>query len=142
MFLGHYQHSIDEKGRLTIPARFRELLGEGAYVTQGLDRNLMVMTSAHFQRVYDNLTGTSLTDPTARDLNRVLLANAYPVEIDKIGRILLPQNLRAFLGLEKEAAVVGVGKYFEIWTPADWAKKMELLQDPDANTQRFAALDI
>lgn len=142
MFLGQYQHSIDDKGRLTIPARYRELLGEGAYVTQGLERNLMVMTAAHFQKVYERLEATSITDQAARDLSRLILANAYPIEIDKLGRILLPQNLRAFLNLEGEAAIVGVGKYFEIWTPADWAKKMEKLQDAEANAQRFAALNL
>ena len=94
MFLGQYQHNLDEKGRLMIPARYRELLAAGAFITQGFDRCLMVMTSLYFQQVYDRINAMNLADPTARLLRRLILSNAYSVEIDKVGRILVPQNLR------------------------------------------------
>jgi MraZ protein len=142
MFLGQYQHSLDEKGRLTIPAAFRDALGEGAFISQGFDRNLMVMTADYFQKVYDRINAMSLTDPAARLLRRLILSSAYQVEVDKAGRILLPQNLRQFLSLNGEAMLVGQGEYFEIWTPIEWGRQMQTLQDAEANAQRFQTLDL
>jgi len=142
MFLGQFQHNLDDKGRLMIPARFRELLEGGAYITQGFDKCLMVMTETYFQQVYERLESMNLADPTARLLRRLILSNAYPFEVDKVGRILVPQNLRAFLQLDGEAIVAGQGEYFEVWKPADWNEQMAQLQDTEANNQRFSALDL
>ena len=143
MFLGQFQHNLDDKGRLMIPVRFRELLEGGAFITQGFDKCLMVMTEAYFKQVYERIEAMNLADPTARMLRRLILSNAYPVEADKIGRILMPQNLRAFLGIENgELIVAGQGEYFEIWTPALWSEQMAQLQDTEANTQRFSTLDL
>jgi len=142
MFLGQFQHNLDDKGRLMIPARFREMLDGGAYITQGFDRCLMVMTETYFQQVYERLDSMNLADPTARLLRRLILSNAYPFEVDKVGRILIPQNLRAFLQLDGEAIVAGQGEYFEVWKPADWNAQMAQLQDIEANNQRFSALDL
>jgi MraZ protein len=142
MFLGQYQHSLDDKGRLMIPARFRELLEGGAYVTQGFDRCLMVMTDPYFQQVYDNVNTMNLADPNARLLRRLIFANAYPVEVDKVGRVLVPQNLRQFAGLNGEAIIAGQGDYFEVWTPAAWDEQMQRIQDTEANNQRFSTLDL
>jgi MraZ protein len=143
MFLGHFQHNLDDKGRLMIPARFRELLEGGAFITQGFDKCLMVMTETYFKQVYDRIEAMNLADPTARLLRRLILSNAYPVEVDKVGRILVPQNLRTFLGIENgELIVAGQGEYFEVWTPALWKDQMDQLQDTDANNQRFSTLDL
>ena len=142
MFLGQFQHSLDEKGRLMIPARYRELLAAGAFITQGFDKCLMVMTENYFQQVYDRINAMNLADPTARLLRRLILSNAYPVEVDKVGRILVPQNLRQVIALESEAIVAGQGEYFEVWTPAAWNEQMEQLQDIETNNQRFATLDL
>ncbi|MBI5946053.1 MAG: division/cell wall cluster transcriptional repressor MraZ [Chloroflexi bacterium] len=143
MFLGQFQHNLDDKGRLMIPARFRDLLaGSGAYITQGFDKCLMVMTETYFKQVYDRVEAMNLADANARSLRRLLLSNAYPVEVDKVGRILVPQNLRAFLQIEGEAIVAGQGEYFEVWKPAEWNEQMTQLQDTEANNQRFAALDL
>lgn len=143
MFLGQFQHNLDDKGRLMIPARFRELLEGGAYITQGFDKCLMVMTEAYFKQVYERLEAMNLADPTARLLRRLILSNAYGVEPDKVGRILVPQNLRAFLGVTNgELVVAGQGEYFEVWTPATWAEQMALLQDTEANNARFSTLDL
>ena len=142
MFLGQYQHSIDDKGRLMVPARFRELLEGGAYLTQGFDRCLMVMTEAHFQQVAERITSMSLTDPTARLLRRLIFSTAYQVEVDKVGRILVNGNLRQFAGLESNVIVAGQGEYFEVWAPAEWDKQIALLNDAEANNQRFATLDL
>ena len=142
MFLGRYQHTIDDKGRLIIPARYRELLDRGAFVTQGFERNLMVLTADSFDQLYANVNHMSLTDPSARDLRRFIFSSAERVEVDKVGRILLPQYLRELALLENEIILVGVGDYFEIWSPALWAQKNEKLQDLEANEKRFAVFDL
>lgn len=142
MFLGHFEHAIDEKGRITVPARFRELLADGAFVTQGFDRNLIVLPAPSFEQMYSNVNQMSMTDPTARQLKRFIFANAVQVDFDKAGRMLLPQFLRETAQLEGMAIMVGVGDHFEIWSPRNWAQQNELLQDSDATTQRFAALNL
>ena len=142
MFLGQFQHNLDEKGRLMIPARYRELLEGGAYITQGFDRCLLVMTGVHFKQVYDSVNAMNMADPTARLMRRLIFSNAFPVEVDKVGRVLVPQMLRQFAGLDGEAIVAGQGDYFEVWTPAAWQEQMKQIQDTDANNQRFATLNL
>jgi MraZ protein len=146
MFLGQFQHNLDDKGRLMIPARYRELLEGGAFITQGFDKCLMVMTEAYFKQVYERIEAMNLADPTARLLRRLILANAYPVEVDKVGRILVPQNLRGFLGIQNgtggELIVAGQGDYFEVWSPGEWSGQMALVQDTEANNARFSTLDL
>jgi MraZ protein len=142
MFLGQFQHNLDEKGRLMIPARYRELLAAGAFITQGFDKCLMVMTDAYFAQVYERINSMNLADPTARLLRRLILSNAYAAEVDKVGRILVPGNLRQVIALNGEAIVAGQGDYFEVWNPADWNEQMDQLQDIETNNQRFATLDL
>ena len=142
MFLGQYQHNLDEKGRLMIPARYRELLAAGAFIMQGFDRCLMVMTDVHFNEVYERINAMNMADPNARLLRRLILSTAYPIEIDKVGRILVPQVLREVNGLNGEAIVAGQGEYFEVWNPDDWNEQMDQLQDIETNNQRFATLNL
>ena len=143
MFLSQFQHNLDDKGRLMIPARYRDLLAAGAFITQGFDKCLMLMTDAYFKEVYERINNMNMADASARMLRRLILSNAYPVEVDKVGRILVPQNLREFLGIASgELTVAGQGDYFEVWTPADWKSQMDNLQDVEANQQRFATLDL
>jgi MraZ protein len=142
MFLGRSDHSIDDKGRLIIPVRFRELLDRGAFVTQGVDRNLMVLTTTAFDQIYAYVNQMSLTDPSARQLKRLMFSSAEKVDLDKVGRILLPQYLRDLAQLTNEVILVGVGDYFEIWSPDNWSKQNEMLQDAEANEHRFAAFNI
>lgn len=142
MFLGRYEHAIDEKGRLTIPARYRELLENGAYVTQGFDHNLMVLPAPSFEQMYMHVNEMSMTDPTARQLKRLIFSSAERCEFDRAGRILLPLFLRESTGLDNNAILVGVGDYFEIWSPAFWSKQNEILQDTETTTLRFAALNL
>lgn len=142
MFLGHYEHNIDEKGRLIIPARFRELLAEGAYVTRGFDRNLIVLTTSAFNRLYESVNQLSLTDQNARLLKRLIFSDADRVEFDRAGRILIPQYLRQAAALEGPVVIAGVGGHFEIWAQQNWAEQTQQLDNVDATTQRFAALDL
>lgn len=142
MFLGQYEHSMDTKGRLMIPARFRDLLDGGAFITQGFDRCLMVMTGEYFRAVYENLSSMNLADPAARLLRRMILANAFPIDVDKVGRVLVPQALRDFAGLSSTAIVTGQGEYFEVWTPDFWNEMIARIQDTEANIQRFSTLNL
>ncbi len=142
MFLGRYEHAVDEKGRITIPVRFRELLENGAYVTQGFDRNLMVLTASSFEQISESVNQLSMTDPTARALKRLIFSSAERCEFDRSGRLLLPQFLRDSAQLDGTAVIVGAGDYFEIWSPQLWSQQNEVLQDAETNAQRFAALNL
>jgi len=142
MFLNQYQHSFDDKGRLTIPSKFRELPAEGAFVVQGLDRNLMVLPPAVFQLLYDRLMAMNLTDPTARLLRRIILGNALRVVPDGAERILLSPNLKEYADLKENVVFVGQCDYFEIWSPELWKEQEVQVSNAEANAQRFAALDL
>ncbi len=142
MFLGQYEHAIDDKGRMTIPAKFRTLLEEGAYLTQGFDQNLMVLTTSSFEQLYQRINQMSITDPSARQLRRLFFSSATQVEFDRAGRILIPQFLRDFAHLQTSALVVGSGEFVEIWTPEAWAHQTSDLQNAELNAQRFASLDL
>ncbi|MBT3240279.1 MAG: division/cell wall cluster transcriptional repressor MraZ [Chloroflexi bacterium] len=142
MFLGQYRHNIDEKGRLTIPVRYREMLAEGAYVTQGFEKNLMVLTAPTFQAISKRVNQMSLTESTARELRRLLFSTASYIDPDKNGRILLPQFLRELSELRNEVVLVGVGDYFEIWPDDSWDAQYEKLKDTEANAQRFKGLSL
>ncbi len=142
MFLGQYRHNIDVKGRLTVPARFREQLAEGAYLTQGFDRNLRLLTILAFEATYQQIGQLSMTDPTVRELRRLLFANASLVEVDRIGRILVPQFLRTVAELNVEVVIVGVGEEIEIWSPEIWGQQDKMLQDSGINSRRYSELDV
>lgn len=144
MFLGLFYHKFDDKGRLTMPAKFREMLAldGGAYVVQGFDQNLMVLTSSSFSTIYNRVNRLSMTDPSARLLRRLLFSSAAQVEFDKTGRILLPQYLRDLASIQEEAIIVGAGDYVEIWSPKLWEAQTEQLKDIRVTADRFAALDL
>ena len=141
MFLGQFYHNLDDKGRLTVPSRFREMLASGgAYVMQGFEKNLMVLPTNTFEAVSLRIQKMSLTDPTARLLRRLLFSTADRVDMDKAGRILLPQFLRQSATLDTGVVVVGSGDYFEIWAPDEWSVQEEQLMDVQANANRFSSL--
>jgi MraZ protein len=143
MFLGRFYHTLDDKGRLTIPARFRDLLlPDGAYVMQGFDKNLLVLPMAAFEVLSQEVNQKSITDPTSRLLRRLVFSTANRLEFDRAGRILIPQFLRQSAGLDADVVVVGAGRYFEIWSPDSWDVQDVQLQDAQANAQRFSAFDL
>jgi MraZ protein len=140
MFLGQHQYSIESDNRLTVPPSFQDLLGKGAYITQGFDRNLLVLTADSFHTLYERFTAMNIADPLARLLLRMILGTASEIEIDETGHLIVPQKLREFAGLDGEAVLVGQGKYIEVWSPALWQKQEIRLQDAEANADRFAGL--
>ncbi len=143
MFTSRFYHNLDEKGRLTVPAEFRDLLNNsGAMITQGFEKNLMVLLSDDFDRIADRLRRLSMTDPDARRLRRMIFSGASRVEIDKAGRILIPHYLRQFAGLEIAVVIAGVGDHFEIWSELEWKAQEEQIQNTQDNAQRFIAVEL
>jgi MraZ protein len=142
MFFGEYRHSLDSKKRLTIPSRFRDDLKDGAYVVEGLDGNLNVFTPTVFEKIHQKISALTLTDENVRDIRRKFFGRSGYLEIDNAGRILIPDYLRETAGIDNEAVLTGAGSYFEIWSPEAWEQRLSRLQDPEANKERFATLDI
>ncbi len=142
MFLGEHTHTLDEKGRLTIPAKFREDLDEGAIITRGFEKYLLIYTAATFERLNAVAQNLSPTDPENRALLRFTFANASDAEPDKQGRVLIPPFLREYAAITDECVVVGVGQYIEVWSKQGWAEQQQALNNPDLNAKRFAALDL
>ena len=122
MFMGEYNHSIDTKGRLIIPSRFREELGDEFVVTKGLDGCLFVFPDHEWRAFEEKLRTLPLTNKIARKFARFFVAGATPCELDRQGRILLPQTLREFAGLEKDVVLTGMLNRIEIWSTAKWAE--------------------
>jgi len=115
MYKGKYNHTIDAKGRLIIPSKFREVLGDEFVVSKGMDGCLFVYANDDWQAFEQKLTSLPLINKQARNFSRFFLAGAATVELDKQGRILLPASLREFAELEKDVVLVGVGSRIEIW---------------------------
>ena len=120
MFMGEYQHGLDTKGRLIIPAKFREELGEGALITRGLDNCLFLFPREEWAILETKLKALPLTKSDARQFVRFLFSGATECEMDKQGRIILPSNLREFALIEKDAVVIGVSSRIEIWSRERW----------------------
>ncbi len=120
MFMSEYNHSIDAKGRVIVPVKFREALGDEFVVTQGLDGCLFVFPNSEWKNFEEKLKSLPMSNKDARKFVRFFLAGAALVEIDKQGRILIPPVLRQFAALEKDVVVVGVGSRVEIWDKNRW----------------------
>ena len=122
MFMGEYNHAIDTKGRLIIPSKFREELGEEFVVTKGLDGCLFVFPNEAWREFEDKLRTLPLTNKSARQFSRFFVAGATPCELDKQGRILLPATLREFANLEKDVVLTGMLNRIEIWSKEMWSE--------------------
>ncbi len=120
MYIGEYQHSIDGKGRLIIPAKFREVLGESFIMTKGLDNCLFVYELSEWKIIEDKLKTLPMTSKNARAFMRFIFSGATECEADKQGRILIPTNLREHAFIEKDVVTIGVGNRLEIWSKANW----------------------
>ena len=130
MFLGEYAHSIDDKGRLAIPARFRTLLSEGLVVTRGYDHCIMGLAMEPWQKLADQVSDLPPGELHTRNLQRLLFSAAAEFTLDRQGRIVLPQNLRDYAHITgDEVVVVGVNKYFEIWSPERWRETVAALDN-------------
>lgn len=141
MFSGEYEHSIDAKGRIIMPSKFRESLGNVFYITKGLDHNLLVFSSEAWQNFYDKLSKLPMADKNARGFSRLFLSGAVECEADKQGRVLLPSTLRNYAGIIKNATIIGNGDKIEIWSTENWNQYIDDL-DPDAVAANLCEIGI
>ena len=142
MLLGKFVQTIDAKNRFTVPPPFEAELTGGAYMTQGFDRNLQILTADAFKQIYRGATSFSIADPLARQLLRLFLGTAVRLAGEPLSTISIPDDLKQFAGLEKEAVLVGQGDYIEIWAPELWSTQETRIRDAEANSSRFAALQV
>ncbi|MFL0566767.1 MULTISPECIES: division/cell wall cluster transcriptional repressor MraZ [Microbacterium] len=120
MLLGTHTPKLDDKGRVILPAKFRDDLGPGVVITRGQERCLYVFSSAEFERVYERIREAPLTNKQARDFQRMFLSGASAEKPDSQNRITIPPHLRTYAGLERELIVTGVGAHAEIWNADAW----------------------
>lgn len=125
MFIGEYHHNLDEKGRLAVPTKFRSDLAKGAVVTRGLDNCLFLYTKDEWQKLADRLAALPISQANTRAFARLMLAGAMDVDIDKQGRVVLPDYLRQYAGIAKKAVITGLYNRLEIWDEAAWEKYKE-----------------
>lgn len=122
MFLGTFSPKLDDKGRLILPAKFRDELADGLVVTRGQERCLYVFSESDFQQMHDRLREAPITSKQGRDYLRVFLSGAHAETPDKQGRLTLPATLRDYAGLDRDLAVIGAGSRAEIWDAAAWQR--------------------
>ncbi len=143
MFLGEYDHTIDQKGRVAIPAKFRSALADEAVVTRGLDNCLTLYPKKQWELLAERIAALPITEPNARAFARLMLAGATAVVADKQGRVILPAYLRQYAGLGANVVVAGLYDRLEIWDKAKWADYSRLSQaDSSDIASRLAALGI
>jgi len=142
MFVGQFEHSLDDKGRLTIPAGYRDLLSKGAYISLGFEENLMIWRAETFSTLYHKLEEKRFADETARNFARFMFANAVYVEMDKAGRILIPLYLREKVGLDGIVKLAGSGRYIEVWTPEQFEINQSIFLDGKKRAAYFQDLDV
>lgn len=128
MFVGHYVHSIDEKGRLSLPAKFRERLGSSFVTTHGLDGCLFVYPLAEWETIATRLRGLATTQSNARAFARLFFSNAQECECDKQGRVNLPQHQREYAALAGETVIIGANSRVEIWSAENWKRYKQTVQ--------------
>ena len=120
MFMCEYSHTVDTKGRLIVPAKFREVLGDAFVICKGLDHCLYIYSNEDWEAFANQLSSLPLTNKAAREFVRFFLSGASQVEVDKLGRILVPSSLRTFAGLDKDVVLAGVGHRIEVWSREKW----------------------
>ena len=133
MFIGEYIHNIDDKGRLAVPVKFRNRLSGGAVVTKGLDNCLSLYPEDAWAKQADKLVNLPQTQSKSRAYARFILAGAFPVEIDKQGRVNIPTTLRKFADVSGQVIVTGLGDHIEIWSKEGWEKYSTSVEKDSVN---------
>jgi MraZ protein len=143
MFLGEFSHTIDDKGRLTIPAKFRDELESGVVITRGLDGCLWAYGRSEWEALAEKIAKLPTTNTAARNFSRFMFSSAFDSIPDRQGRILLPQNLRDYAGIQNETIIIGVKSKLEIWNPAKWSDVVTAVeQDTEAIVAQLQDLGI
>jgi len=120
MFIGEYTHNLDEKGRLAVPKKFRSDLAKGAVVTRGLDNCLFLYTKKEWEKLAEKLAALPFAQANTRAFARLMLAGAMDVQVDKQGRVMLPDYLRTYAGLKKNVIIAGLYSRLELWDKTKW----------------------
>ena len=141
MFTGEFRHSIDAKGRVAVPARFRAELATGAHVSRWMDNCLAIFPNQAWQKLADRVGEQRYADAGARAFSRFLFSGAFEVELDAQGRVVLPSALREFASLKGDAVVVGALDHIELWEPGRWSAAAEDMSSDDF-AERIAGLGI
>jgi MraZ protein len=141
MFLGQFVHSLDTKGRLAVPARFRASLEAGVVVTRGIDRCVAAYPIPVWEELAGKISALPMTDSNARQFRRMVFAQAANLTLDRQGRIGIPPDLRAYADIDRDAVIIGVHSSFEIWSPAGW-ETMQAEVDTDADTIVSRLVDV
>lgn len=143
MFMGEYQHTIDSKGRVSMPAKFREELGDRFVATKGLDKSLFIYPMEEWQRLSQKLRSLPFTRADARAFARFFFAGAVECETDKQGRVLLPQMLREHAKINKDVIIIGVSTRVEIWAKEVWEEySLQAAADYEAIAEKMVDLDL
>lgn len=129
MFLGEYQHSLDNKGRITVPAKFREQLGDRFVVTKGLENCIFLYPFQEWQVIEEKLKTLPFTRADVRSFARFFFSGASEMEIDKQGRAVLPSSLREYASIDKDIIIIGVGTRAEIWAAEKWEKYIDSAEE-------------
>lgn len=141
MFLGEFTHTIDDKGRLTIPAKYRGELAAGLVVTRGFDQNLMLFTLNEWEKLAQRIAERPLADESVRAFRRRVFSGAVDLTPDRQGRILLPPYLREFAGINGEVVIAGMFNYLEIWSTGAWQAVRESVEN-SSDAARWGDLGI
>ena len=143
MFLGEFEHTIDDKGRITIPAKFRGKLAAGLVVTKGIDNCLWLYPLDAWEMLASRIIALPQTDPTAREFRRQVFGGASNAVPDKQGRVNLPPYLRTYAHIDNQAMIIGLYDHCEIWNPAHWRERQERSHaDPEGRAAQFESLGI
>lgn len=133
VFIGEYSLTVDEKGRLSIPVKYRSFLSRGAVVTRGLDSSLFLYTEKEWKTLAEKLAAMPISKAGSRAFSRLMLAGAMDVEMDKQGRIIVPDYLRMFAGIRKKVVVAGLYNRLEIWDETKWMNYKKQTEKGSAN---------
>ncbi len=143
MFIGEYTHSVDQKGRIAVPAKFRLELTRGAVITRGLDNCLFIYTKKEWQKLADKMTTMPIGQKNSRAFARLMLAGAMDVELDIQGRVVIPEYLRKFAAIQKQAVVAGLYNRIEIWDESKWqAYKTSTEKNSEDIAERMGELGV
>lgn len=140
MLLGLYTTILETGNRIELPTDFVEQFDDGLFITQGFDRNIMVLTMDAFEEVYERITSVNIADPLARLLLRMILSSAYRVEVGPDRTIQVSKFLKEFAGLENDVVLVGQGDFMEIWSAESWEQQSKQIAELQMDPGRFASL--
>lgn len=142
VFTGEYQHTIDDKGRLAVPIRFRAELAQGAQVTKWIDKCVALFPKADWEALAERTAGLPVTDTKSRTFQRFLFGTAFEVELDRQGRFVLPGVLREFAELRSHVVVIGARDRLELWSPERWSQYSAEMDSPEVLAEHLQGLGI